>query len=105
MAPSAGKPHPIIAASRSERQPLNPITIRELKIAHKSTMKMVKSANDLLVTPQLDFDQYVKVMGSFITEESPYMKAYTKLEIKVDLNELYSEAHTRIEDIIAEKKG
>ena len=43
MPPSAGKPHPIIAASRSERQPLNPITIRELKIAHKSTMKMVRN--------------------------------------------------------------
>ena len=44
-------------------------------------------------------------MGEYVTENFQQMKAYTKLEVKLDIFEVYKEAHQRIQDYLEDKKG
>ena len=44
-------------------------------------------------------------MGQVISDSFNYMKAYTKLEVKLDIFEVYKEARNRVENDLRELKG
>lgn len=72
---------------------------------NNSSITMIPDSTNLAMTPQLNISDYIKVMGEYITEEPGSMKAFTKLEIKVDLFELYLEAFARVDEYITWRKG
>ena len=65
---------------------------------NKSYIQMHQNELSLQNYYHLDFDNHVLVMGEYITEDFEKMKAYTKLEVKLDIYEVYREAHHRVEE-------
>ena len=72
---------------------------------NKSHVYSVKNNNSLLQYYQLDIDDHLFVMGEVVSESYNTMKAYTKLEVKLDVFEVYGEARKRIEEKMQRMRG